>query len=56
MTHKVIILTIAPGQYTANADRKEIDWHNSSDRKWLQSHLHWSIHNERHVEIYPQTH
>ena len=32
---------------------KSIDWNDSSDRKWLQSHLHWAMNNARCVEISP---
>lgn len=32
---------------------KDIDWHNSSDRKWLMSHLHWAMMNGRTTILYP---
>ena len=41
--------SIAHGQ----ADSKNIDWHNSSDRKWLMSHLHWAMNNRTIVTFTP---
>lgn len=32
---------------------KVIDWNNSSDRKWLNSHFHWAMNNGRNVTIRP---
>lgn len=40
----------APSQELA----KTIDWNNSSDRKWLMNHLHWSVKNGRIVTLYPE--
>ena len=34
---------------------KSIDWNNSSDRKWLTSHLHWAMNNSRQVTITPES-
>jgi hypothetical protein len=36
-------------------ESKRIDWNNSSDRKWLMSHMHWGMHNDREVSIYPES-
>jgi hypothetical protein len=40
-------LPLAPEQ------SKEINWRNSSDRKWLMNHLHWAMHNNRAIELLP---
>jgi hypothetical protein len=32
---------------------KTIDWDDSSDRKWLMSHLHWAMRNGRRVTLQP---
>jgi len=34
---------------------KSIDWNNSSDRKWLTSHLHWAMHNSCQVILTPES-
>ena len=31
---------------------KQIDWNNSSDRKWFMSHLYWGLHNGREIRVY----
>lgn len=36
-------------------DHKTIDWNNSSDRKWLMTHMHWAMHNARIVSIIPES-
>lgn len=36
-------------------ESKRIDWNNSSDRKWLMSHMHWAMHNSREVAIYAES-
>lgn len=33
---------------------KQIDWNNSSDRKWLMSHLHWAMLNGRGIQLFAQ--
>lgn len=33
---------------------KVFDWNNSSDRKWFVNHLHWAMHNNRKVDMFPQ--
>lgn len=33
--------------------RKHINWHNASDRKWLQSHMHWAVMNQQSVTLVP---
>lgn len=50
-----VITTPLPGT-AFDAQRKPIDWNNSSDRKWLTSHMHWAFHNQRKVEIIPANH
>lgn len=30
---------------------KLINWHNSSDRKWLTNHLHWALLNGREIRL-----
>lgn len=32
---------------------KIIDWNNRSDRKWLESHMHWAMNNLFQVSICP---
>lgn len=32
-------------------ESRKIDWNNRSDRKWLESHLHWAMNNKRHVSL-----
>lgn len=36
-------------------DSKQIDWNNRSDRKWLESHLHWAMMNQRWVTLDPES-
>lgn len=52
---KVTIVTV-PIPYVAGRDEvtshKEIDWANTSDRKWLTSHIHWAVHNNQSVTIH----
>lgn len=36
------------------APPKEIDWNDSSDRKWLMSHLHHCMMNAKSVCLYPE--
>lgn len=33
---------------------KQIDWNNSSDRKWFMSHLTWSLFHGREVRVYAE--
>lgn len=33
--------------------QKQIDWNNRSDRKWLESHMHWALNNTRKVTVEP---
>lgn len=35
------------------ADRKTIEWSDSSDKKWLMNHIHWAMHNARCVTLVP---
>lgn len=52
MKHEVAVLTGAlDGRTTGGA--KVIDWNDSSDRTWLKNHLHWAMHNARHVHLIP---
>lgn len=40
--------------YSANPNpvgNKTIDWTNRSDRKWLESHLHWAMMNHMTVNL-----
>jgi hypothetical protein len=39
------------GGRTGNPEVKAIDWNDSSDRKWLMSHLHWAMHNGQEVRL-----
>lgn len=45
-------------QHVTNIQRGEtqhkiIDWNDSSDRKWLMTHLHWAMCNTKLVTIEP---
>ena len=35
------------------AKQKQINWRDSSDRKWLTNHLHWAMHNNQEVSLAP---
>jgi hypothetical protein len=35
---------------------KQIDWSNSSDRKWFMNHLTWSLMNGREVRLFASNH
>lgn len=50
---KVNIHTVERGKPDLESDRKNIDWADSSDRKWLQNHLHWAMNNDRLVTLTP---
>lgn len=50
---KVNVHTVENGKTDFDADRKNIDWKDSSDRKWLMNHMHWAMHNNRIVTITP---
>lgn len=54
---KVAVITEAREPITAdNVSReKRIDWHNSSDRKWLMSHMHFCMMNNRSVTLSPES-
>lgn len=39
------------GDSYTQPETKSIDWNDSSDRKWLQNHLHWAMHNGREVRL-----
>lgn len=53
---KVVVHTLERGKTDLGfADRKTIDWTNSSDRKWLTSHMHWAMHNSRAVSLIPES-
>lgn len=34
-------------------ERKTIDWSNRSDRKWLESHMHWAVCNHMVITFVP---
>lgn len=58
MTHKVTVATESrldhskpKGGRTGNPECKSIDWNDSSDRKWLTSHLHWAMNNGMEVRL-----
>lgn len=34
-------------------EAKIINWHDSSDRKWLANHMHWAMMNFRPVQFVP---
>lgn len=34
-------------------ESKTIDWNDRSDRKWLESHLHWAVNNNMAITIVP---
>lgn len=33
---------------------KNINWNDSSDRKWLMNHLHWAMNNGHRVSLEPR--
>lgn len=35
--------------------KKVINYSNSSDRKWLSTHMHWAFHNNRRIELHPES-
>lgn len=43
------------GKGYTQADYKCIDWTNRSDRKWLETHMHWAMNNNMTVSLVPQT-
>lgn len=51
---KVLIETYSSDLCHAPESTKHIDWNDSSDKKWLMSHLHWAMNNSRQVNIYSQ--
>lgn len=50
---KVKILTIERSDPCRRTHEKEISWMDRSDRKWLESHMHWAMMNDREVTISP---
>lgn len=51
---KVNVHTVPRGETDLSANRKDIDWRNSSDRKWLMNHMHWAMNNNQIVTLTPQ--
>lgn len=53
---QVNVVTI-PIPYVAGRDmplsNKQINWGDSSDRKWLVNHMHWAMMNGHHVSVSP---
>lgn len=43
------------GGRTGNPDCKTINWSDSSDRKWLNNHLHWAMNNSQEVRLVPES-
>jgi hypothetical protein len=41
------------GRGYTQPERKAINWNDRSDRKWLDSHLHWAMNNGKAVELVP---
>lgn len=33
-------------------NQRQINWNNSSDRKWLTNHLHWAMLNGRGIQLF----
>ena len=54
MKHLVLVRTASKGGARVNEPRKFIDWSNSSDRKWLNNHLHWAMMNDTAVMLSPE--
>lgn len=52
---RVRILTYSVANPEAKTQGKAIDWNDSSDRKWLQNHMHWAMHNEHGVALQPES-
>lgn len=54
---RIDILTWPEGAQLAQPfeSRKQIDWNDSSDRKWLMNHLHWAMNNDRLVTLSPES-
>lgn len=50
---KVRIVTEYLAPQRRLVSEKSIEWHDSSDRKWLNNHLHWAMMNQRSVTLMP---
>lgn len=50
---QITVNTFQPTLQIENS--KRIDWMNRSDRKWLDSHLHWAMNNQRMITLQPIT-
>lgn len=50
---KVTVQTIdqPSGLATIHSLIKQIEWTNSSDRRWLTNHLHWAMNNDKEVRL-----
>ena len=47
----VVIQTRRNDELAGLGEYKLINWHDSSDRTWLKSHLHWAMMNGRIVAL-----
>ena len=52
--HLVVKVTTT-SQHGIGQDSRFIDWKNSSDRKWLMSHMHWALNNQHSVTLTPES-
>ena len=53
---KVLIVTRCNKTLQSESDgTKRIEWSNASDRKWLVNHLHWAMHNNKIVDLSPES-
>lgn len=43
----------APKENRQRDSFKNINWSDSSDRKWLMNHLHWAMNNRKIVSLTP---
>lgn len=50
---RVNIHTCPLGEPDFAASRKDINWNDSSDRKWLTNHMHWAMNNHQVVTLTP---
>jgi hypothetical protein len=50
---QIDIMTLNQRNPREGSQCKQIDWNDSSDRKWLMNHLHWAMNNERSVTLAP---
>lgn len=47
----VRVRTITDKSPLTTESEKLINWHDSSDRKWLTNHMHWALLNGREVRL-----